>query len=187
MSNPTDERARWARYLAETPTYGTYFDRRQEYAKVYERLLAMGLQDGDLIVDVGAGPCDFDRYLRQDARWNGRYWPIDGAVQGVDFERVAPAGYLPTGSVDWIVAIETIEHVPAAMMIVPHLLGRASSGVVVSTPNGEILDVASLDPTHVDSYDTARLVALGLEVEGVTFSPDRAQPDTLIGWTWWQS
>lgn len=176
------DRQKWVRYLDETPTYGTYYDRRQEYAKVYQRLLSMGLGDGDLIVDVGAGSCDFDRYLREEQHWTGRYWPIDGAVQGMDFTIDTPGWYLPGEPVDWIVAIETIEHIPQSMNIVRELIDHCTEGVVVTTPNGEILDVASLDLTHVDSYKRSDLERHGMDVEGVTFSPDRAQPDTLIGW-----
>lgn len=177
-----DERAKWRTYLRDTPTYGTYDDRRQEYREVHKQLQALGLQDGDLIVDVGAGTCDFDRYLRTEALWSGLYWPIDGAVQGVNFMHLNPREYLPEGMVDWVVAIETIEHVPAEQKLLSRLIQCAGKGLVVTTPNGGIMDVSSLDPTHVDSYTVTDLIGHGLEVEGVTFSPDRPQPDTLIGW-----
>lgn len=182
MRDEGEVRSEWATYLAETPTYGTYWDRRPEYQAVWDVLHGMGLGDGDLIVDVGAGPCDMDRFLRTEARWNGRYWPIDGAVQGVDFREAEPCDYLPRGRVDWLVCIETIEHVPRKMNLLEHLIDRAGKGLVVTTPNGEVLDVASLDPTHCDSYDRDEFLRHRMRVEGRCFSPDRAQPDTLIAW-----
>lgn len=184
MIEAEQNRGKWVQYLNETETYGTYADRVQEYRAVHEVLKKMGLKNDDLIVDVGAGPCDFDRYLRE-AGWHGRYWPIDGAVQGVDFTTDDPDEYLPVGRVDWVVCIETIEHIPARMEMLSALRDRVGYGLVITTPNGEIMDVSQLDPTHVDSYDTQTFTDAHMQVFGVTFSPERPQPDTLIAY--WQA
>lgn len=182
-----DERSRWVEYLEETPTYGTYFDRRPEYQEVWARLFEMGVKDGDLIVDVGAGTCDFDRFLRTEAKWNGRYWPIDGAVQGIDFQAVSPAEYLPAGDVDWIVCIETIEHVDKERNLLDLMLARTKKGIVVTTPNGDVQDVIPLDPTHVCGWTSAEFEKRGMTVHGAVFNPGRPMPDTLIAFrrmTW---
>lgn len=174
----------WVKYLEETPTYGTYTDRRPEYALVHGILHRMGLEDGDLIVDVGAGTCDFDRYLRTEGNWHGRYWPIDGAIQGIDFMLSDPDEYLPSGTVDWFVSIETIEHVTKgrSIRLLNGMMDRAGKGVVITTPNAEAVDVLAVDPTHLCGWTTSELEAMFLTVSTATFSPDRPQPDTLVGW-----
>ena len=79
-------RQRWSEYIDPevTKTYGTY-DRKPEYAHVAMKLFELGMETGDMLLDVGAGPCDMDRFLRQVVRWHGRYVPLDGATHGIDF------------------------------------------------------------------------------------------------------
>ncbi|KKM73981.1 hypothetical protein LCGC14_1404890 [marine sediment metagenome] len=46
-----------------------------------------GLKNSDTVCDVGAGATELDVCLRVDASWKGRYWPIDGGLDGVDLNR----------------------------------------------------------------------------------------------------
>lgn len=187
MSN-AEELDRWTRYLTleETPTYGTYVQRAPEYDTVARWLHNLGLQDDQLIVDVGAGSCDFDHYLRTVAGWRGKYLPIDGATLGINFNERLPYTYLPNAPADWYVSIETLEHVHDPERIVSAMKQRARKGIVVTTPNARSVDVIAVDSTHVIAILPEMLEEWGFSVFKVNFC-DRGteeEPDTLVGvWT----
>ena len=76
--------ARWKAY--QESRKGTYeFRSRTRYKAVYDRLILLGLTNGDCIIDVGAGSCQFHRFL-QDHRFRGSYIPVDAALDGTDLE-----------------------------------------------------------------------------------------------------
>lgn len=168
----------WRAYLTPeiTPAYGSYSDRVQEYRVVAAALLRAGLKDDDLIVDVGAGSCDLDHWLRTGVGWRGRYLPIDGAVQGVDLRE-----HRLTIPADWYVSVETLEHLPDAEQTVERMRGLARKGVVVTTPNADTHDVTATDPTHCRPIHPSELEAWGFEVETFTFNPGRGEGDTMLG------
>lgn len=93
-------------YLAERT--GTYEYRCLRYAAAWNRLEQLGLAAHDLIVDVGAGMCDLDRYGRTVRAWDGRYLPVDGAIDGTDLNT-----WHPTFEADFYVALELIEQLEA--------------------------------------------------------------------------
>lgn len=104
------QRRNWLAYLAQRK--GTYEYRCLRYAAVYEILLILGLQPGDLIVDVGAGMCDFDRYIRSVRGFDGRYLPIDGAIQGFDLNT-----WRPDLRADFYICLETLEHLTDPLLL----------------------------------------------------------------------
>src|SRR6266568_1986073 len=82
---PTEHYFRCNEYLNERK--GTYAFRRRRYDAVGRRLLALGLQEGDVVADLGAGRCEFGRYLRLEFPQLGLiYLPFDGAIDGIDFD-----------------------------------------------------------------------------------------------------
>lgn len=181
MENPTLNR--WQTYLETTETYGTFEQRVPEYYTVGKYLNYLGLKDDDLVVDVGAGTCDMDHYLRTRTGWRGRYLPIDGATHGIDFNEVEPEDYLPKSHADFYVCIETLEHVYEPRKLAEAMLSRATRGVIVTTPNADIVDVIAADSTHVYAIHPEELKEWGFSVIKVTFN-DRGEGDTLVGiWT----
>lgn len=176
-------RQRWHNYLIETPTYGTYLERTPEYEVVTTMLSTLGLKDDDLIVDVGAGSCDMDHYLRTAAGWRGKYLPIDGATHGIDFNVKHPYEYLPSSKADFYVCIETLEHLYNPETLVKFMQMRATRGIVVSTPNAESVDVIAVDSTHVYPIYPHDLEGWGFTVLKYNFCGrgTEEEPDTLIG------
>lgn len=167
---------RWEKYLNTTETYGMYNDRIPEYRLVGKQLMRMGLANDDLIVDVGAGSCDMDHWLRTSAGWRGRYLPIDGATTGTDLE-----GWKPSIPADWFVCIETLEHVTTWEPLLKAMIRLARKGVVVATPNGAVVDVLSTDPTHVAALTQKDLEKHGMTIEFYNLNPQQGNPSTLFG------
>jgi hypothetical protein len=176
----TDTRKFWHNYLLTTSTYGTFEQRCPEYAWVTRFLEMNGLKDDDMIVDVGAGSCDMDHYLRTKAGWRGKYFPVDGATVGVDFNDYPAGDWLPPVTSDWYVCIETLEHVYDPENLIKEMMARAEKGIVVTTPNADVVDVVSVDSTHVMPIHPQDLERWGFSVTKVQFN-DRHSEDTLIG------
>lgn len=178
-----DERKKWDIYLRTTKTYGTFENRVPEYQIAMDKLLMLGLHHDDLVVDVGAGSCDMDHYMRTVVGWRGKYLPIDGATYGIDFNKRLPYTYLPNSKADFYISLETLEHVYDPERIVRAMQQRAAKGIVVTTPNPEVVDVLAVDPTHVISIWPRDLEEWGFIVTKVTLN-DRGEGDTLVGfWT----
>lgn len=164
-------RQRWLDYLAERT--GTYHLRARRYAHVAVWLDQLGLCDGDLILDVGAGYCEFGKYL-YGSGWTGRYLPVDGAIDGTDLDRWTPAA-----SADFIVAIETVEHLENPGRFFDVCEACATRGAVITTPNPDVVDVLSLDPTHRNEIRREDLEGRGWIVhEAPLFGKNG---DTLVG------
>lgn len=170
----------WRGYLAERN--GTYFDRLPRFAAVLSRLDGLGLKERDLIVDVGAGSCEFDRFLREEyPGLEFKYLPVDGAVQGVDLDSDDVLPLMPPA--EWYVAIEVLEHLkqPARMIAA---MQRRAAGIVVTTPHTDALGeeaVRAMDRTHVSPLRAGDLEAEGFSVSALDLfgCPDG---DTIVGW-----
>lgn len=121
---------------------GTYHFRARRYAHVCAQLERMGLADGDLIIDVGAGMCELGKYLYGSGWW-GRYLPVDAAIDGADVDRWTPA--LPG---TFVVALELIEHLEDPARFLAVVEQSCERGAVLTTPNGAQVDVLALDVTH---------------------------------------
>lgn len=132
---------KWAAY--RDTRRGTYeYRSRTRYSAVLQRLTLMGLRIGDSILDVGAGTCQFGRYL-DERGWYGKYVPVDAVIDGTDLETWScpPA--------DFVVCIEVVEHLKRPERLMRSMLDNARRGVVLTTPNCEAVDVIACDPTHV--------------------------------------
>lgn len=173
------QRRDWLAYLAQRK--GTYEYRCLRYAAVYEILLILGLQSGDLIVDVGAGMCDFDRYIRSVRGFDGRYLPIDGAIQGFDLNT-----WRPSLRADFYICLETLEHLTDPLLLAWKLRMHSSKGTVITTPNTDALGdetVRSLDATHCTPLRASQLHAVGYTTEICDLFPHMGIPDcSIIGY-----
>jgi len=161
-------------YLASRT--GRYEWRCARYAAALERMESTrGLTDAHTVVDVGAGWTELDAYLRTVGRWRGRYFPVDGGLDGVDLNV-----WTPPRRVEWVVALEIVEHLYQPARLIRACQEAATLGVVISTPNPETTDVLGMDPTHVVPVWRRDLETLGFTVESRSFygSPD----DSLLAW-----
>lgn len=147
-----------AAWKAECEAYltaqGPWLSRSRRYTAVEIALCSMGFHHGDLIVDVGAGMCDFARYMYQEGYFM-RYLPIDGSIDGTDIETD------PFASGDWMVCIETVEHMNKPFDLLRMLAARAKYGVVVTTPNPARTDVLALDSDHKCAISMDDFIGLG--------------------------
>lgn len=168
-------------FIVECDTYlatrtSTHEQRLPRYRAVASILRDAGLSDRDTLCDVGAGWTDFDAHLRTGLRWRGRYWPVDGALDGQDLNY-----WVPPRRAEWFVAIEVLEHLLWPFQLLYRMCAAADKGVVITTPNPAVVDVLALDPTHqsVLPADTLRR-GMGMEVREVElFGQER---DSLLAW-----
>lgn len=126
---------------------GTLEYRFIRYSAVADELFARGMSDHSILVDLGAGTCDFDFYLRTVRGWKGRYLPVDASIDGTDFED----GWCPRVTFDFAVAIELLEHVTKPYQLTQDILRKAKV-FVATTPNTDELGetyVRAIDRTHV--------------------------------------
>lgn len=153
-----NHRTKWERY--RDSRRGTYDFRCQtRYKEVREKLLALGLKDGDTVLDVGAGTCQFGRYLEEQG-WNGEYFPVDAVLDGTDLEN-----WVVDWEYDFIVSIEVLEHLFEPYRLMRSILRKYRKGVVITTPNCEAVNVIACDPTHVSVVHPDWLSNVGLKVE----------------------
>lgn len=153
----------------------TYEFRAQtRYKAVADKLLALGLYMTASILDVGAGSCQFGRYMRERG-WRGMYIPIDAVIDATDLETWQPY-YLA----DFVVCIETLEHVESPRRLLGICERTARHGLVVTTPNPEAVDVLKCDPTHISSISPDALETRGLSVERCSWFG--TINDSLLAW-----
>src|SRR5688572_5717951 len=176
--NTTRDKGFWNAYLDERRS--TYEFRCRRYRAVYEKLVSMGLNDFDSITDIGAGRKDFEKFMREQG-WIGSYIPVDGCIDGVDLD-----AYECESMTDWVVAIEVLEHLYEPFRLLEDVKRfGARRGVVITTPNPEVVDVLAIDRTHVTPISYADLRVEGMTVERATLfaSPKhRKENDTLLAW-----
>lgn len=135
---------------------GTYEYRcRTRYKAVADKLFVMGLRNCHSVRDVGAGTCQFGRYLRERG-WTGDYLPVDAVLDGTDLAtcRIHPA--------DFIVCIETIEHLHNPFEMIGKIMRAARRGCVLTTPNPDTVDVLGCDPTHISFVSAWDFQLMGL-------------------------
>lgn len=95
------------------------------YATVADELFAHGMNDTHLLVDLGAGMCDFDFYLRTVRGWKGRYLPVDLSID--------ENGWTPTVPADYTVAMELIEHLNHSATLLNDMIENTKELVVLTT------------------------------------------------------
>lgn len=159
----------------QTKRTGTYEFRCRRYKAVTSKLWAMGLRLGDTIVDIGAGMCEFDHYLRTTERWSGIYQPIDGVVDGTNLEM-----WRPKCHAHFFTCIETIEHLNDPDRMLRIMERFATKGAVLTTPNAQVVDVLGMDETHLHAFVYHDFFDRGWEVtEQNLFG---SEGDTLVAW-----
>lgn len=159
--NPELRRTAAEQYLSERTGRLEY--RFIRYGAVADELFAQGLNDQHLLVDVGAGMCDFDFYLRTVRGWKGRYLPVDASIDGWDLERGLPP-HAPQA--DFYTALELIEHVEHPLMLLAEMFDKARTAVVITTPNTDVLGeqaVIEMDRTHVRPIYQRDLAFMGMD------------------------
>lgn len=154
---------------------GKYEWRMVRYGAVADKLVRMGLTDDDIVVDVGAGWCEFDHYLRTEVGWCGRYLPIDGNLDGTDLNV-----WSPKFEYGFLVAIELLEHLRDPCRLMFEMVEHATKGVAATTPNPETTDVFGMDPTHICSIHADVFTVCGWDTRIESFY---GQPeDSILAW-----
>jgi hypothetical protein len=142
---------------------GKYQWRRVRYLAALNALLELGVTHNSTVMDVGAGWTEFDYCLRTDGKLRSRYIPVDGCIDGTDLET-----WTPSRDVDFVVALELVEHLERPQRLV-RALQEHSKGIVISTPNPETTDVLGMDETHRTPIHRADLIDWGFTVERRSF------------------
>lgn len=168
-------------YLAQRD--GTYDFRETRYravAQILDDPATFGdcltpLNDRDTVVDIGACMTEFDYHLRTSLGWKGRYVPIDGAIDGTNLEY-----WVPPRDYEWVIGIEILEHMHDPRRLASQMMRAATKGVIVTTPNPDVVDVIAIDIDHVTPVSQRDLESWGFEVKPVALfgKPD----DSLLAW-----
>lgn len=168
-------RKEWLAYLNERK--GTYEYRTIRYAAVADVLETLGLGVGDMVVDVGAGMCDFDRYLRTVRAFDGRYLPVDGAIDGTDLHT-----YRPNIVSEFYTAIETVEHLERPYSLMRHMASFSTKGAVITTPNPIVWGPRfyEMDSTHISPILPNDVLRAGWEYRLVKCFG--RESDTIVAW-----
>lgn len=137
-------------------------------------MIDAGLSDDDLVIDVGAGWTEFDCFLRE-LGWRGRYFPVDGSLDGTDLEH-----WSPPRQAEFIVAIEVLEHLINPWTMLNRLFQNCTKLAAITTPNPATTDVLRMDPTHKTPIREHQLRGMCFDVEVRSFygQPD----DSLLAW-----
>lgn len=173
--------AKWEEY--RDSRRGTYeFRCRTRYVGVLGKLQELGLGTYSTVMDVGAGSCQFGRYLRSIG-WRGLYVPVDAVLDGTDLEDWTFTR--PVLFADFVVSIEVAEHLSRPLAFLNTLEVAAGKGVVVTTPNPAVVDVRRCDPTHVSEISATHFRLLGWDVSQHSWFHEQDEPgqlDTLMAW-----
>jgi hypothetical protein len=167
--------SKWQHYM-ETRTADYGFRCRTRYKAALDRLFTMGLNNSHTVVDVGAGTCQFGRYLRETGNFQGEYMPIDAVIDGTDLNT-----WVPLRQYDFFVCLEVVEHLYCPTDLIGHLLKAARRGVVLTTPNSEAVDVLACDPTHVSIVRPITLFHMGFSVKSHTWFG--VENDSILAWS----
>lgn len=141
----------------------------------------IGLDDRCTVMDVGSGWGEFGARMHTGTEcrcpgeddptcpgeWPGvraRYIPVDAGNDGTDLETWTP----PRG-VDYMVALEVVEHVKDPARLIGSMKLAARRAVIVSTPNPATTDVLGMDRTHKSVVGRSRLESHGFRVECRSF------------------
>lgn len=134
-----------------------YIERRTRYEVAADRLTTGGLSDRHSVADIGAGHTELDVCLRTVHGWRGRYTAVDRWTGDIDLEV-----WSPPVRWDWVACLEVLEHLRDPFRLLAELMSSALLGVVVTTPNPEVVDVLAMDPTHITPITRQQLADAGL-------------------------
>lgn len=164
---------------------GCYEWRCQRYDAALAAIYTVGLDDDCTVLDVGSGwgefgvrlhtgttgweaVCDSGALLPGDSGFlppsRARYVPVDAGNDGTDLET-----WFPPRRVDFVVALEVVEHVHRPARLLAKLASAATRAVIVSTPNPDTTDVLGMDATHRSIVGRWQLEAHGFDVEARSF------------------
>jgi hypothetical protein len=162
-------------YLASRT--GRYEWRCHRYDAAYDEVEEHGLyRTSDITVcDVGAGWTELGRRFFERG-FRGRYWPIDGGLDGADLNY-----WSPPRPVNWFVCLELVEHLRDPIRLIRAMQMAATDGVVISTPNPRTTDVLGMDATHVTPVSAEDLRFLAFSVSERSFY---GQPDDSLFAVW---
>jgi hypothetical protein len=124
----------------------------------------LGLDHQSTVVDIGAGWTELDFCLRVSGGWRGRYYPIDAGLDGCEL-----ATWTPPRRAEFFVALEVAEHLSCPEQLLRRMTEAATKGVIVSTPNSDVVDTLGMDPTHRSCVSREMLEALGFSVTAESF------------------
>jgi hypothetical protein len=158
---------------------GKYEFRAVRYRAAAGVMQDYGLDDSMTVVDVGSGMTEFDYCLRAEHNWRGRYFPVDGGLDGTDLDT-----WTPPREAHWFVALEILEHLSKPWTLLAKMKQYATKGIIISTPNPRTTDVLGMDPTHRQALHKVDLETAGMVVSeqkfyGGVFS--NGEPDSLFG------
>ena len=184
MSGTAERIASADEYLAART--GCYQFRCERYDAALTAMYGLGLDDSCTVLDIGAGWHEFGCRM-YEGRWipdedgicerhpcRARYWPVDAALDGTDLDQ-----WSPVRKVEYIVALEVLEHLHNPVRLLRQMMAHATRGVLVSTPNPETVDVLAIDSTHVQPIARTMLEREGMLVEESSFYGQPA--DSLLG------
>lgn len=151
------------------------------YDAALEVMHRIGLDDRCTVMDVGSGWGEFGARMHTGRACPGervavnscagcigpsraRYIPVDAGNDGTDLN-----DWTPPRDVDYIVALEVVEHLTNPSAFLNRCCMAARRAVIVSTPNPAVVDVLGMDRTHVTVVGESRLTALGFAVESRAF------------------
>lgn len=120
-----------------------YEFRSIRYEAVYDALRLLGLKTGDSITDVGGADGEFGKYLAEQNA-GIKYKVVDGMLDGTDLNN-----WTPQEKADFMVSIEVIEHLKVPRNFLQVLDKYSNKGAVLTTPNPHVVDVRSMDVTHI--------------------------------------
>jgi len=169
---PAEFKNSWISYTAERR--GTYeFRCRTRYVAVANKMFEYGLTGKHAVLDVGAGSCQFGKYLRS-IQPHTKYTPVDAVIDGTDLDQWAPP------KADFITCIEVIEHLHRPKRLISLMKAAAKKLLVLTTPNDEVVDVLDCDPTHISVVTPEDLIELGFKIERHSWfgTPN----DSLLAW-----
>ncbi|KDN85673.1 hypothetical protein [Kitasatospora cheerisanensis] len=134
-----------------------YAERSARYEVAADRLATGGLSDRHSVADIGAGHTELDVCLRTVHGWRGRYTAVDRWTGDIDLEV-----WSPPVRWDWVACLEVLEHLENPFRLLAELMSSALHGVVVTTPNPDVVDVLAMDPTHITPITRQQLADAGL-------------------------
>ena len=135
---------------------GKYEWRCIRYNHVYDLMVNMGLNNDDLIIDIGAGYGDMDYFLRHTCHFKGRYLPIDAALDGTDLNL-----WSPRVIASFIIGMEILEHLDNPYRMMDVMKENSRKGCIATTPNPAVVDVFAMDKTHKVSIPEIDFQRLG--------------------------
>lgn len=154
---------------------GKYEWRCIRYNEVVTLLDKMGLDNDDLIIDIGAGYGDFDYFLRHERHFKGRYLPVDAALDGTNLNT-----WTPKVAGSFIVGMEILEHLDNPHRAMRIMVDYSTKGCIATTPNPAVVDVMAMDKTHISNIYSWIFLNAGWNV----YSRDcfGAKDDSLIAY-----